>query len=463
MRNLLPPALLLVAACNTLPPQVLPPPFGPFGPTDAHLFFPTGLAATSDGALLVANGNFNRAYDGGTVVGLGPDFVAGFFTRELTCNVPVGSAAVACDQPIPPQAPAVVIGNYAGLLTLNAAGTLALTGSRDSGVLNAVAVGAAGAVSCAPGAGTGTDCRSGLVNLKTGASLDGPYVIVRGDFIPLGQTAPVPVLYVSSVVPHIDSITSGILSTSSQVAALDMANPANVLFSLPVASPFIANGWAPGPMVFDGVRRRLYLGGCYQRFPGTGAGEPGSGKCGNVTTNFLRVADVDAEGAAGVQLYDLYKDVLSSETTQLLLADPDPATHAYTTLWATMRNPDALVKIELPLSYSVEPRVRRVVPMAVSPADLLLIKRPGASDLIAVVAEKTGAVAIYDVGLGQVVSVVERLGDSPFTLAQVPCPAGTNSACLAATVFNECKVAFIEVPLAQPSAAVLRGRAGGCL
>ncbi len=146
-----------------------------------------------------------------------------------------------------------------------------------------------------------------------------------------------------------------------------------------------------------------------------------------------------------------------------MLADPDPATQAPTTLWATMRNPDTLVQIELPLTYSVQPRVRRVVPMPLAPADMLRIPRAGASDLIAVVAERTGAVAIYDVGLGQVVAVVERLGNSPFTLAQVPCPAGTNSACLAATVFNDCRVAFIEVPLAQPSAAVLRGRAGGCL
>src|SRR5260370_34173262 len=112
MRKLLPPALLVVAACNTLPPQVLPPPFGPATPQDAHLFFPTGLAATADGALLVANGNFNHAYDAGTVVGLAPDFVAGFFTRKLTCNVPAGAAAGARAQPIPPPAPPGVIGNY---------------------------------------------------------------------------------------------------------------------------------------------------------------------------------------------------------------------------------------------------------------------------------------------------------------------------------------------------------------
>src|SRR5258708_25886061 len=111
MRKLLPPALLVVAACNTLPPQVLPPPFGPATPQDTHLFFPTGLAVTGDGALLVANGNFNHAYDGGTIVGLPPDFVAGFFTPNLDCHVPVGPAAGPRAPPHPPPTPPVKIGH----------------------------------------------------------------------------------------------------------------------------------------------------------------------------------------------------------------------------------------------------------------------------------------------------------------------------------------------------------------
>jgi len=469
---------LVLAGCNTLPPQVLPPPFGPINTQDTHLFFPTGMAVTNDGALLVVNGNFNHAYDVGTVVGLDPGYVASFYTRlapngqHYDCGVAAPSQGAqfeppncdTCDCNVPAQAPAVMIGNYAGPITLDAAGATAFTGSRDTGVLNAVAVGRNGTLGCAAGTGTSPDCRNGLVNLETAANIDGPFTIVPGDFIPPGQSTPHPVFYVDSVVPHIESIISGIITTSSQVAALDMANPANVLFTIPVASQFIANGWAPGPMVFDGARRKLFLSGCYQRFPGTGAGEPGSGKCGFVGANYLRVVDVDAQSSASVQLYNLYPDLRSNETTQLLLADVDPATQMPATLWATMRNPDTLVQIDLPLTYSVEPRIRRAVPLPVSPADMLRIPRPGASDLIVVVAEKIGAVAIYDVGLGQVVAVVQRLGESPFGLTQVPCPASAaGSACLAASVFNECRVAFVEVPLSQPSASVLRGRAGGCL
>src|SRR5438132_4143342 len=110
-------AAVLLAACNTLPPDLKPPPFGPVRHGDTKLFFPTGLAATSDGALLVANGNFNHAYDGGSVVGLRPDFIKAIFTAGLSCDAfptPAG-----CDQSIPADAPAVIIGNYAGPLVLN--------------------------------------------------------------------------------------------------------------------------------------------------------------------------------------------------------------------------------------------------------------------------------------------------------------------------------------------------------
>jgi hypothetical protein len=454
----------LLAACNTLPPEVLPPPFGPLHKEDTHLFFPTGMAVTQTGALVVANGNFNHRYDFGSVVGIHADYVASFFNGGR-----VG------DQPLVGDESAVIIGNYAGPLVLNSAGTMAFTGSRDTGVLNAVAVAPDGTVSCPPGAGpSSTDCRDGILNLKTanvqgttaGADVDGPWSIVRGDFIPPGSTTPHPVLFVNSVVPHIDTITSGIVTTSGHIAALDDGDPSQVLFSYQTSTSLATqgNGWASGALAFDPVRRRLYTMGCYSRFAGTGAAEPGSAKCNNVATNLLRVIDVDAQAASSVQFYDMYSDVLSIETTSIMLADPDPITGASTTLYASMRNPDTLVQIALPLDYSQAPRVRRAIPMPITPADMLLIPRAGDSDLIAMISERSGALGVYDVGRQTVVAVVEGLGDSPFNVTRVPCPPeAAGSACLAATVFGECKLAFVEVPLAAPWNAVLRGRGGGCL
>jgi len=160
-------------------------------------------------------------------------------------------------------------------------------------------------------------------------------------------------------------------------------------------------------------------------------------------------------------LFDLRTDVLSIDTVQFLLGDPDPVTGAPTALWATMRNPDTLVRIELPAQPSVAPRVRKVIPMPASPADMVRIARPGASDLIAVVTEKTNGVAIVDTATGDVVSQIGHLGNSPFMIKEVSCPIA-GSACLATTVFAECRVALIEVPKSQPSQAKLRALIGKC-
>jgi hypothetical protein len=198
--------------------------------------------------------------------------------------------------------------------------------------------------------------------------------------------------------------------------------------------------------------------------------EPGSEKCLAPGANFLRTLKVDGGAATQVVLFDLLGEVLCTDTTALLLADfvPDargrPAT-APQTLWATMRRPDVLVKIDLPTKPSVTPRVRQVVPLPISPADLITLSRKGLPtplpDLIAIVSEKLGAVVIYDTGQGQVVAQVERLGDSPFSIRQLDSP-DPGTARLAVTVFGSCRVAFLEVPLNKPYATSLRGRAGSC-
>src|SRR5262249_27650458 len=79
----------LLAACSSAPPELLPPPFGPDGPSPPRLFFPTGLAQVPDGgALLVANGNFNRAFGSGTVVSVSRAYVDTLFRQQLDCDPP---------------------------------------------------------------------------------------------------------------------------------------------------------------------------------------------------------------------------------------------------------------------------------------------------------------------------------------------------------------------------------------
>jgi len=158
--------------------------------------------------------------------------------------------------------------------------------------------------------------------------------------------------------------------------------------------------------------------------------------------------------------------VLSTYTTQLLLDVPDPPATLSAppaTLWATMRNPDSLVVIELPAQPSVPPRVREIVPLPVSPADMVRIDRGTAPPLLAIVAERLGAVSIFDTGTDEVVAQVGRLGDSPFNIQQIDCPASKPaSACLAVSVFGNCRLALIEVPKDAPSQTALRALAGSC-
>jgi hypothetical protein len=268
------------------------------------------------------------------------------------------------------------------------------------------------------------------------------------------------VLYVSALIPHVDTIQSGTLYTSARVAALDQGNPAQITFSMLASSPFAGNGAGVGPMVFDPVRRQLLMSGCYQRFPGGIGGEPASGKCAGFVSNTLRVLDVDAGSGAGVRIYDISINPSTGSTSGLLLAGGDPATNKPpNTLWATVRNPDALVEIDLPSTPSALPTIRRTISMPVSPSDLVRIPRPGASDLIAVAVSRSGLV-LYDTGARQVIAQLEHLGDTPYNIRLLPSPAGT--ARLVVSDFGDCRLALIHVPLDRPWDAALRARAGTC-
>src|SRR5262249_42397059 len=141
------------------------------------------------------------------------------------------------------------------------------------------------------------------------------FPIVAAD-VTLPTEAPRRAFFVSGIIPRIDSITSNTLATSGVVAAVDMAEPSKVLYTALTGSAFVASvvagqGTSPGPMLYDAVRHQLVFGGCFQRFQGTGSGEPGTGKCGNTGFNFLRFLDVNARIAGLTELFDIYPDVAS--------------------------------------------------------------------------------------------------------------------------------------------------------
>jgi hypothetical protein len=469
-------ALSLCAAlgCNTDAPVHLPPPFGPGVDQTARLFFPTGLAVAGTN-LLVANGNFDHAFDAGTVVSIDGKFLASVFDNQLDCGTPLPGTVPAqfpplCDQQLQPAGQpshvlgAVLIGNYAGPLQVFANGTetTAFTAARDTNTLHAVSVLADGSLQCKGAAPGTTDCRAGAVDLsKDTPILEGPYGIAIGNVVQPGNAAapPQPVVFVGALVPHIDQILSGTAFTNAPVAAVDANNPGTVLFSMQASTNFVAGGAGVGPLVFDAVRRQLLMTGCYLRFPNGSQGQPATGRC-NTRSNLLRVLTPDSGSLANVVVYDLATEVSSTDSGGMVLADEDPTTGVPRTLFETVRNADALLAIDLPTDPGLTPHVRHSTPLPVAPGELVRVRRPGTTDLLAVAAQRSGVVDIFDVAQDQVVAKVERLGVQPFTLVQLPGPAGV--ARLAVSIFGDCRLGLIEVPLDQPWNSKLRGRVGTC-
>ena len=465
-------ALLVCAAfgCNTSAPSLLPPPFGPTNaPTPYRLYFPTGLAVSRDQSiLLVANGDFDHAFDASTLVALDTAYLGTLFDSQLDCsNVPVGVAArTGCDIDLGQNQQAflaaAMIGNYGGPLALYepaSGGATAFVAARDTSVLHAVSLRAPGQPLLSCRNHGGLDCRDGVQNLLTTATLEGPYAVVLGDVVAPGSTAHQDVLFVGELVPHIDRI-GGTTVTRASVAVLDATNPAAPpLFTMAASDFTITTGTGIGPMAFDKVRRQLYSSGCYSRFPNPSQGDPLSAKCVGTTTNFLRELGPDAGANAGLRTVTISDQIRSTDTSDLVLGELDPATGAHT-LYATVRNPDALITIEFPDDPSQEAHVRRATPLPISPGAILRVPRPGLGDLLLISATRTGVVDVFDVAQDQVVGQITKLGDTPFALARLPSPA--NVARAAVSVFGDCRLGLIEVPLDKPWTATLRARVGAC-
>ena len=70
--------------------------------------------------------------------------------------------------------------------------------------------------------------------------------------------------------------------------------------------------------------------------------------------------------------------------------------------------------------------------------------------------------AIFDPTQGRVVGQVERLGDTPFAMAQVPPQPGDTSAKLFVSIFASCRIAVIDVPYDRPWAVSTQALLGTC-
>ena len=460
-------ASIAIGACSTTPPELLPPPFGPdtSAPNPARLFWPTGIAIHPNGQhLLVANANFDHAFAGGTIYSLD---VPALLAQRGT--VPFSPSFLRTEG-------AAMVGNYLGPLVLDPAGATAYSGSRDTNRLNAVSLNPdTGALSCRTGATSkaGPDCRAGVLDLGKLVNLEGPYGIAFGSATPVGATASAPAIFVSPLIPHLDSLSNGFAQLSSPVAVLSASDPSFLYFSALATDPFNGSGIGAGPIVFDDVRRELILGGCYIRFPAsTQGGQLTSGKClPGSGSNLLRFLGVDAGAVGFSRIYDLGPDLRSNETVSLQLAPIDPVT-GNRTLYAALRNPDLVAEIVVPSDPALSPSVRRTTSVGPFPSQIHRLERPAGSpgpDLLAVtsgtltIGNTTPAiVAIFDPAQGRVVGQVERLGDTPFAMAQLPPARGDTSAKLFVSVFASCRIAVVDVPYDRPWDVSVQALVGSC-
>jgi hypothetical protein len=469
----------LLCACSfPAAPTLLPPPFGPDPgrPEPARFFFPNGIAIDPAGWVVVANANGNREFDAGAAYSLR--------SADLLQYFPPGTAAGTIPFPAAALAGKAMIGNYTGPLVL-AAGT-AYSASRDSNRLNAVALDpATGALSCRTGAAVevgNEDCRAGVIDLSNAARVEGPFGIAVGKVLAPGAAAEVDVaVLVSSLVPRIDQIQSGVAFTSSHLAALDARDPSNVLFDATVTDRLRGGGVGAGSMVYDDLTREVILVGCYTRFGSASAGgEPSTLKCAsNSGSNILRFVPVDAGSSAAPRLYELGAQLRATDTPGLALGNlevvttPPAAPRRLRTLYVATRTPDTIARIRVPVDDpALAPFADSIVPVGSQPSQVLRLQRPPdrpGTELVAVTAVATyqtstanGKLILVDGTLGQVVGQVDGLGDTPAQIAQFPPQAGEASARLAITVFGSCRLSLVDVPYDRPNAASIVANLGSC-
>jgi len=461
----------LLCACSfPAPPTLLPPPFGPDQnhPEPARFFFPTGIAIDSTSAgvarwVLVSNSNADRLYDAGALYSLPASELLKYFEPTSGTGLQVFPTAALAGK--------VVTGNYTGPLVLS--GGTAYTGSRDTNRLNAVALDSAnGSLTCRVGGGD--DCRGGSIDLNNAAKVEGPFGIATGKIRLLGDDADIDAVMVSSLVPHIDDIQSGVVFSSSHVAVLNQLDPTTLVFSTTVTDRLNGFGVGAGPMVFDDRARELILSGCYSRFGSASAGgEASTLKCGFTAagTNLLRFVPMDAGSSASPRLYDLGPQIRSTDTTGLALGQVDSAT-GVRRLYMTTRVPDTVVRVALPANPAFAPVVEAVSTISSQPSQVVVVQRPTGTagpDLLAITGVATyetstvaGKLILVDGMQGRVVGQVDGIGDTPFAIAQFPPQLGARSARFAVTLFGSCSVALVDVPYDQPSAATLRANIGSC-
>jgi len=455
MRPVFLSTLLLTAACNQ-DLKARPP-------VESRLYYPTGVAfvppADLDaglGRIYVANSNFDRRFDIGWVTAI--DLTAVRTPDGRSLPVPGGAIAAPPDggsdegRPVPYTNIAttpdsiVTITSFAGLATVNDAGTTLFIPSRSEGDELAVmdlTVPADGGVPLRCFFSGGKDCTQDALQLAQAQT--------PGDLgIP---AAPQP--YSVTLAPDTDEIYVTHLRPASSPAQ-SFTNLENYLVTLHQAD-------------LDAARAAWSTNGRYvvpdEAFSTIGRGPSNSivvapppdggvggflyisGRAKLVSTDpdvLLRVVDRESNLIA----FPLLQLVWASLDARGLQLRPDGKR-----LYLAVDNPAALLVIDLipPGLTDLAPSFSlvRAVPLPEGPNDVQLLTRPGHAPLVVVSCSVDGSLAFYDDDLGQIAALVPGVGAVPFAIA---IDRRSEFARLYVSNFGDGRIAVVDVPITSQAA-----------
>jgi hypothetical protein len=441
------PLLLLAAACNQ---DLKPRP-----PVDFRLYYPTGVAVIppSDpdaglGRLYVANSNFDRRFDVGWVTAVNLDQVRAPDGRSLP--LPGGTMAPppdgGSDQGRPVQftyltpdggsAPIVTIASFAGLATVDDAGTRLFIPSRSENdelaVMDITDPGDGGApIRCFFSGGT--DCTVDSLRL---AVLQDPGQIG----IP---AAPQP--YSVTLSPDSDQIYVTHLRPASSPAQ-SVLNLENFLVTLHQAD-------------LDQARAAYATNGPYA-VPDSAFSSIGRGASNSivVTRDFLYVSGraklVATDPDVLLRVIDRSSNLIAYPQLQLVWASVDARALQLRPdgqrLYLAVDNPATLLVVDVaaPPQEELAPSFTlvRAVPLPAGPNDVQLLTRTGRAPLVVVSCSIDGSLAFYDDDLGQVAALIPGVGAVPFAIS---IDRRGDWARLYVSNFGDGRIAVVDVPLSE--------------
>lgn len=413
----------------------MPPP--PFDGEPARFFFPTGIAVTPDGEhLLVANSNFDRAFNSGTLLQVSLaafDEAAGAADGRLD-TIPAAEVAAFGR-----------IDSFAGPLAINAAGTSAWLATRNRDLLIRAPL-ESGRLSCPD-----QDCSNDAIPLKP-QGMDDPFSVVPAEVVVPGGSSPEPVVLVNHLAPDgaSDATQTGWVAVIPERVAAASKNPFdNGAFRIRMGEH------TTSALAWSDLTGRLFAGGCFLRVSGESVVACRVDFEREVASqNILRSVQLAAGPDAETQTNQL--GTLTggrAETLDVALSSDRSL------LYVATKTPNALLVVVPPEPGSTAvPTLRAVIPLASTPGRLHVIARPE-GDLVAATALEDDALLLVEPAAGRVAAQVLPVGDGPYDVTSVETEDGHR---LFVSLFSACGVAAVDVPAGRPFDAAVVATVGAC-